>query len=261
VSVASCKLQTNAGGEEIGLSVVIPAYNEEENIGPSVRALEAFLQGTSVPHEIIVVDDGSQDATAEHATRLAAAGLPIVLLRSERNFGKGHAVRTGMLAVRGRYVVFMDADLSYPVEDIEGLLTLLKEGYDLVIGSRALPESNMLVRPPLRRYLAGRVYSLLVQIVLMRGIPDTQCGFKGFKREVANDLFSRLTLDGFAFDVELLFLARKRGYRIKTIPVSLTFAQKSSKVRLFADSLHMLLDLLRIRLNDIRGFYARWIPD
>jgi dolichyl-phosphate beta-glucosyltransferase len=179
----------------------------------------------------------------------------VALLQSESNCGKGCAVRKGMLAARGTYLFFMDADLSYPVEDIRTLLGQLEAGYDIAIGSRALVESRMAVRPPLRRYLAGRIYSLFIRVFLIKGIADTQCGFKGFTCQAARRLFSKLTLPGFAFDVEVLFLARKFGYRIQMVPVRLTFVQETSKVRLVSHSIQMFLDLLRIRFNDLRGRY------
>ena len=249
--------RARTGGGDPQLSVVIPAYNEEKHIIATIETLMEFLNRGPKPYEIIVVDDGSTDATAEFVERFSQDGCPVTLVRGDRNCGKGGAVRRGMSVARGAYQFFMDADLSYPVEDIATMLAQLQDGCDIVIGSRALAESHMEVRPPLRRYLAGRAYSSLIQIFLMRGIPDTQCGFKGFEREAAQTLFSRLTLDGWAFDVELLFLARKFGYRLQMIPVRLTFAKETSKVRLFSHSVQMFLDLLRIRFNDVRGVYGR----
>lgn len=245
------------GDENPHLSVVIPAYNEESHIATTVNALAEFLNGLASPCEIIVVDDGSTDATADLVRDLAARDDRVVLLRNAQNRGKGCAVRRGMLAARGDFRFFMDADLSYRVEDIASMLAQLEDDCDVVIGSRALRESLMEVRPPLRRHIAGRVFSVLIQILLMRGIPDTQCGLKGFRRDAAQDLFSRLTLDGFAFDVELLHLARKRGYRLQMAPVRLTFAGETSKVRLAGHSVQMFSDLLRIRLNDLRGRYGK----
>jgi dolichyl-phosphate beta-glucosyltransferase len=160
-----------------------------------------------------------------------------------------------MLSARGRYVFFMDADHSYPVHELDKMLLELRNGYDLAIGSRALPESNLEVRPPLLRYLAGQIYSALIGLLVFGGISDTQCGFKGLRREVVRDLLPRLTLNDFAFDVELLFLARKYGYRIQPVPVTLRFNADSSKIRLVRDSLHMFWDLLKIRWNDARGRY------
>jgi len=238
------------------LSIIVPAYNEERNITTTLETLVAFLDRKTAPYEVIVVDDGSTDRTANLVMAFAGRHPAVTLFRSVHNSGKGCAVRKGMLAATGDYLFFMDADLSYPVEGLDVLLAELEAGYDVVIGSRALAESYMAVRPPLRRYLAGRVYSLMIQLLLMRGITDTQCGFKGFRRDAARKLFSKLTLDGFAFDVELLFLARGFGYRLSMAPVQLTFVQETSKVRLFSHSVQMFLDLFRIRLNALRGRYG-----
>jgi dolichyl-phosphate beta-glucosyltransferase len=237
------------------LSVVVPAYNEERNIVRTANALNRYLRAKGVAYEIIIVDDGSQDATAREVLSLLDSGIPLTLLRNDRNRGKGFTVRRGMLAAEGEYLFFMDADLSYPVEDLDLLLDALDSGYDLCIGSRELPGSRMEARPPLYRHLAGRAYSLLVQLFVVRGIADTQCGFKGFRRRAARDLFSRLTLDDFAFDVELLFLARKLGYSIQIIPARLISSDRTSTVHLIKDSCAMALDLLKIRANELRGVY------
>lgn len=241
--------------DEMSISVVIPAYNEERIIEQTLTALLGHLADRGEAHEVIVVDDGSGDKTADKVDSLVRDGSPIVLLRNEANMGKGYAVRRGMLYAQGRYVFFMDADSSYPVQELDKLLWELTHGYALAIGSRALPESNLEVRPPLLRYVAGQVYAFLIGVLVFGGIADTQCGFKGFRREVARDLFSRLTLSDFAFDVELLFLARKHGYKVAMVPVNLRFNAENSKVRLARDSLSMFLDLLRIRWNDAKGRY------
>jgi dolichyl-phosphate beta-glucosyltransferase len=238
------------------VSVIIPAYNEERNITATLAALVAFLDRQAFPYQVIVVDDGSRDRTGDLAEAFSVNHPAVTLIRSDRNHGKGGAVRTGMLAAAGDFLFFMDADLSYPVADLEKMLAALKGGADVVIGSRALAESHMEVRPPLRRYLAGRIYSLMIQALLFRSIPDTQCGFKGFRREVARRLFAKLTLEGFAFDVELLFLVRKFGYRLAMVPMRLTFVRETSKVRLVAHSVQMFADLVKIRLNALRGRYG-----
>jgi len=246
----------NSIEQDVYLSVIVPAYNEEDNIARTAKALTRYLRDRSVVYEIIVVDDGSQDETVNQVLSLHAGDIPLTLFRNGCNRGKGYAVGRGMLAARGEYLFFMDADLSYPVEHMDQMLEALESGYDLSIGSRTLAESRTEIRPPLRRYLAGRAYSLLVQLVLVRGIADTQCGFKGFRRQVARDLFARLTLEDWAFDAELLFLAQKLGYAIKMVPMHL-IAQKNSRVQLFRDAFVMALDLFKIRFNDLRGAYDR----
>lgn len=241
--------------DEVFVSVVIPAYNEEGTIKSTLSALLAHLRSSDTVHEVIVVDDGSEDNTVEEVDSLIRDRSPVMLLKNAVNRGKGSAVRRGVLNSQGRYVFFMDADFSYPVQEIDKMLVELENGYDVVIGSRALPESRLEVRPPLLRYIAGQAYSVLIGLLVFGGIPDTQCGFKGFRREVAVDLFSRLTLNDFAFDVELLFLARKHGYKIRAVPVTLRFNAQNSKVRLLRDSILMLADLVKIRFNDATGRY------
>lgn len=237
---------------EIFISVVVPAYNEEAAIVQTLSGLLQYLRARRTAHEIIVVDDGSKDGTLDRVHSLVTVGAPVVLLRNAANVGKGYAVRRGMLRAQGRYAFFMDADASYPAEELDDMIVELDNGYDLVIGSRALPESKLEVRPPLIRYTAGQVYAGLIGLLVFPGIADTQCGFKGFRKEVAHDLFSRLTLSGFAFDVEFSFLARKYGYKIRMVPVTLRFNATDSRVRLLRDSLAMFLDLFKIRFNDAR---------
>lgn len=251
-----CETQ-NPDTDEVFISVIIPAYNEEGVIRQTLNALVGHLRDTGVVHEVIVVDDGSDDQTVEKVNSFVKDALPIVLLKNQENVGKGYAVRRGILNARGRYVFFMDADFSYPVQELDKMLQELENGYDLAIGSRALPESTLEVRPPLPRYVAGQAYGVLISALLFGGIRDTQCGFKGFRKQVAQELFSRLTLDDFAFDVELLFLARKYGYKIRIVPVTLRFNAQNSKVRLVRDSLFMLLDLFKIRFNDAKGRYGK----
>jgi len=240
---------------DISISVVIPAYNEERMIDETVTALLEHLVSTGARFEVIVVDDGSEDETAQRVESIIRDGCSVTLLKNDANLGKGYSVRRGLLSARGRYLFFMDADHSYPVHELDKMLLELRNGYDLAIGSRALPASSLEVRPPLLRYLAGQVYAALIGMVVFSGISDTQCGFKGLRREVVGDLLPRLTLNDFAFDVELLFLARKYGYRIQPVPVTLRFNADSSKIRLVRDSLRMFCDLFRIRWNNARGRY------
>ncbi len=240
---------------DISISVVIPAYNEERMIDETVAALLEHLVSTGARHEVIVVDDGSEDETAQRVESIIRERRSVTLLKNDANLGKGYSVRRGLLSARGRYVFLMDADHSYPVHELDKMLVELRNGYDLAIGSRALPASRLEVRPPLLRYVAGQVYAALIGLLVFRGIRDTQCGFKGLRREAVEDLLPRLTLNDFAFDVELLFLARKYGYRIQPVPVTLRFNADSSKIRIARDSLRMVWDLLRIRWNNARGRY------
>lgn len=224
------------------LSVVIPAYNEERRLGPTLARIQEYLGGQSYQAEIIVVDNASADQTSQVAAR---AGVQVI---REPRRGKGAAVRTGMLAARGEFILFSDADLSTPIEELARLLAAIQQGHQVAIGSRGLPQSVLPVRQPWHRELVGRLGNLLVRLVAVRGISDTQCGFKLFPREVARRLFGAQRMRGISFDMEILFLAQRLGMRIAELPVTWCDSPDSriSRVR---DSLDALKDLARIRLN------------
>jgi len=245
------------------LSVVIPAYNEERRLPKTLERITAYLQEQDYPAEIIVVDDGSEDDTVSIVERFIADHPNMSLIKNDHR-GKGYAVRTGMLRARGQYVLFSDADLSTPIEEVARLLPWFDEGYDVVIGSREGPGAKRYGEPPYR-HLMGRVFNLIVRLLAVRGIRDTQCGFKCFRRDVARDLFSRVRLYGpeagtvadsmvTAFDVEVLFLAQKIGYGIKEVPVEWHYFAES-KVNPIKDSIRNFRDVCRVRLNDLRGVY------
>jgi dolichyl-phosphate beta-glucosyltransferase len=235
----------------VHLSIVIPAYNEENRIGDTLRLAEAYLSKQGYDSEIIVVDDGSTDRTAALVQTLCPE---VRVIAYERNRGKGYAVKTGMLAALGDYRVFMDADGSTPISDLDLLWPQFDAGADIVIGSRSLPHSRVLVRQhPLRENM-GRMFNVLVKLFLMRDFIDTQCGFKGFTAKSAQTVFSRQRLDGFSFDAELLYIAQQHGLRIDEVPV-LWCNSPQSRVRMFADSAWMIWDLLRIRVNAMAGRY------
>jgi dolichyl-phosphate beta-glucosyltransferase len=228
------------------LSVVIPAYNEARRLPPTLEKVQRHLAGR--PHEILVVDDGSSDGTAERA---AAAGVSV--LRNEGNRGKGYSVRRGMLAAKGAHRLMTDADLSTPIEELDRLLGKMDEGYDVVIASRALPESNVEIRQPWYRENTGRLFNLCVRMLALPGLQDTQCGFKLFSAPAAEQAFAAARLDGFSFDVEALFVARRRGFRIAEVPVTWR-NDEATRVDTFKGAV-AFLDLARIRLNDLRGTY------
>ncbi len=227
------------------LSVVIPAFNEEERLPGSLAALAAYLAArpSHLGVEVIVVDDGSRDRTAGSAEEAASRqGLPLSLLGGDTNRGKGHAVRTGVLAARGDFVLVSDADFSTPIHEWEKLRAA---GAPVAIGSRALDESLVKERQPLLRVAMGKLFNRLVRLLVLPDIHDTQCGFKLFAREAAQAVFSRTTVDRFAWDVEALLIARRLGYAIAEVPV-LWFNSPSSRVSL-ARGAEAYLDLLRIR--------------
>jgi len=224
------------------LSLVIPAYNEERRLPPTLEHVKQYLAVQGYPSEIIVVDNNSKDATAEVARR---AGV-IVLCEPRR--GKGAAVRTGMLAAKGEYVLFSDADLSTPIEEVEKLMAALRAGHDIAIGSRALPESHLPVRQPWYRELVGRAGNLLVRMMAVHGIADTQCGFKLFPRETARRLFGAQRMTGIAFDMEVLFLAQRLGLKIAEVPVT-WIDNPDTRISRVRDSADAIKDLIRIRIT------------
>jgi len=230
------------------LSVVIPAYNEENRLGPTVARIQEYLAGQSYTSDILVINNASTDRTGEVAR---AAGVRVI---DEPRRGKGAAVRTGMLAAFGDYVLFSDADLSTPIEEVEKLLARVPDGYDIAIASRGLPASNIVKRQPWYRELVGRSGNLVVRMAAVRGIADTQCGFKLFPRELAQKLFRVARLTGAAFDVEVLFIAQRRGLKIAEVPVT-WIDSPDTRFNRVTDSLDALKDLVRIRINWLLGRY------
>jgi dolichyl-phosphate beta-glucosyltransferase len=238
------------------LSLIVPAYNEAARLPSTLRTLQAFLATRPWRSEIVVVDDGSTDRTVEAARAAVTPAPPLRIVSLDVNRGKGAAVSRGVADARGRYIGFMDADLPYALEDIDLAMARLADGADVVIGGRDLPGSHARVDYSAVRALSTRLFAALVARLALRGIPDTQCGFKWFPAVVARQLFSRLTVTSFAFDVELLVLAQRWGLRVDRIPVSLAHSSES-RVRLLRDPGRMLWDLVRINRQLARGAYDR----
>ncbi len=236
------------------LSLIVPAYNEGERLGPSLAAIHEYLTGSGIDYEIIVVSDGSTDGTTELVERLGAEQPYLRALGYRANRGKGYAVRTGVLAARGRYVMFTDADLSIPIDITADFLDALRGDYDIAIASRWHPASTNVVPPPLRRRIMGRVFRWCVRRLVVSDVRDTQCGCKAYRADVARNLFRAQRVERFSFDAEVIFLAARAGYRIKEVPFALR-STDGSRVRPVQDSLLMLRDLARIRLNAARGVY------
>ena len=238
----------------IELSAVFPAYNEEARLEPPLREAAAYLDATGRRAELIAVDDGSRDGTSALVRRLAEEIPGLRLIRLPAHRGKGYAVRTGVVNARGRRVLMADADGSTPFGELARLDAALDGGADVAIGSRAVHGEGVRVDARAYRRLIGRSFHLLVRTLAVRGIADTQCGFKLFRAEVAHELFSRTRRDGFSFDVEVLLMAQRRGYRIAEVPVNWTH-RPGSRVNLVLDSLRMAADLFSIRAGLVRGAY------
>ena len=228
------------------LSVIIPAYNEERRLQNSLEHVVAYLDRQPFSSEVLVVDDGSTDATTSIARNYAGEHATVRILTYTPNCGKGHAVRIGMAEAHGQLMLLCDADLSTPIEDVEKLLPWVQDGYDVVIGSRALPDSDLRVHQPWLRERLGRMFNLVVRVLGVRGFADTQCGFKLFTRRAARGIFPRLFTDRWAFDVEALLVAQMMGYRIREVPVTWVNAP-GTKVDVVRDACTTLRDLLRIR--------------
>ncbi|MCE3222107.1 MAG: hypothetical protein K0S58_287 [Nitrospira sp.] len=246
-----CSTQTPA------LSIIIPAYNEARRLPPFLQRMVTYLDQRRQSYEILVVDDGSEDQTSQAVESLAQQCLQVRLIQLRCNMGKGAAVRRGMQAARGHLQLFADADGATPIEELARLEAALAQGADLAIGSRALASRNprYRVRARWHRSLLGALFNAVVQRLGIRHIADTQCGFKLFRRSAAQDLFSVTCVDGYAFDLELLYIARQRGYHIAEVPINWT-DQPGSKVRPWRDGFGMLRELLAIRKREAEGHYV-----
>lgn len=231
--------------ESIFLSLIIPAYNEESRISGSLdKALEYFSR-QDYSWEIIVVDDGSTDQTARIIENYNAKNPNITLIK-QVNMGKGSAVRNGMLAAHGQYRVFTDADFSTPIYELEKILPILSAGTDICIGSRSIDRSMVKEHQPFYREWMGKTFNKFVQLLVFKGIVDTQCGFKGFTASAAERIFSQAKINGFSFDVEVLFLAKLEKMTIKEVPIE-WYNDERSKVNPISDSTRMFLELIKIR--------------
>lgn len=236
--------------------MVIPAYNEESRLKLTLSQLWRTLNRRFAIFEVIVVDDGSSDGTGQVVEQFSGGHQNVRLISYPRNRGKGFAVKTGVLAATGQYILFCDADLSTPVREIGKLLKALQEGYDVAIGSRASRSTKILRRQPLYRMIMGKTYNKFVRLITVSGISDTQCGFKCFKRAAALEIFGNCRIDGFSFDVEALFVASRKGMLIKEIGV-IWRNSPASKVHPVIHSLQMLRDLFVIRFNCLLGYYGQ----
>ncbi|MHB1415131.1 MAG: dolichyl-phosphate beta-glucosyltransferase [Chloroflexota bacterium] len=259
---------TIAGSNSPFLSLIVPAYNEESRLPDSLAKIVSYLRKQDYEWEVVVANDGSEDGTAAVAERFAALDGRVRLLNL-KHLGKAAAVRGGILKARGELVFICDADLSMPIEEVAKFLPAFAQGYDIAIGSREAVGAKR-YGEPFYRHLMGRVFNRLVRLLTVGGFQDTQCGFKCLRAVVARDLFNRMRLysdDGrpikgpmvTGFDVELLFLALRSGYRVAEIPIDWYYA-KGSKVNPVQDTFRMFGDVVKVRINDLRGQYNHRQP-
>ena len=234
------------------LSIIIPAHNEEKRLPGTLEQVLRFVEKQTFRCEVIVVENGSLDRTYEIAREFAKRHGDFYVFRNEAR-GKGRAIQLGVREARGEYLFMCDADLSMPVEEISRFLPPQLDHIDIAIASREAPGS-VRYDEPYYRHLTGRVFNTLIRLLVLPGLQDTQCGFKCIRAEVARNIFPFQTLTGWAFDVELLYIARHRGYKIIEVPIQWYF-NADSKISVFRDSLRMFLDLLLIRRNARRGLY------
>lgn len=235
-------------------SIVIPAYNESARLGGSLEKILSYIARQGWSAEIIVINDGSRDNTAEIVRRLAQNNPALRLVENPGNRGKAYSVRNGILQARGAEIVFSDADLSSPIEEMPKLLQALADGADIAIGSRWVRPELQTQRQPLHRQFFGRVFNLGLRIVLGLKFKDTQCGFKAFQQRAAQKIFSLQKIDRWGFDPEILFLARKFGFRVQEVPVAWADSG-GSRFHPLADGSRTFLEILHIRWNDLTGKY------
>ena len=250
-------------GNDIHLSVVIPAYNKESVIEKTLTKITEFLSVQDYEWEVIVVDDASTDSTVARIKQFVSdrPDKRVRLLVNKQNRQKGATIRRGILEANGKYAVFLDADYAYPINQVDNFLNHLENGADLVIGNRTDPRTTYIVRPSYlyhiyHRYLLSRIFNLLVRLLLVKGVRDTQCGIKGFQTEVVKVVLGKMTISNFAFDVEILYIAQQNGGEIVQIPVTYDYIDEPSSVRLVRDSLVMLRSLLQIKSNGLMRRYV-----
>lgn len=234
------------------LSVIIPAYNEENRLPRTLEKVLEFLNKQNYSFEVLVIENGSSDRTFEVAKEYAQTHSSVIILQEQQR-GKGNAVRRGMLEAKGEYRFICDADLSMPIEEVAKFIPPQLTDFDIAIGSR---EALGAVRynEPSYRHFGGRAINIIIRLFILSGFQDTQCGFKCFRSQVAEDLFRQQTLTGWSFDIEILYLARRKKLRIKEIPIDWYFFA-DSKVNAIRDALKMISDIFVIHLNAIRGKY------
>ena len=243
--------------EGIYLSIVIPVYNEGKRISKTLKGVTSYLRSKKFTHEILIVNDGSKDDTVQMVRGFFAAeqfgGFSI--LDFEENRGKGFAVKQGMLAAKGEYILFIDADSSAPIEEFDKFIASFNQEYDIFIGTRKAKGEVKATNIPFHRKYLGLGFSYLARKFLSTEVRDFTCGFKCYRRNTVQPIFSRQILDGWSFDAEDLFLAHKLGFKIKEVPIRWNHYQEDTKVSAFKEVFRSGWDLFKIRVNDLRGLY------
>lgn len=237
------------------LSVIIPAYNEESVIEKTLESIRSYGEAGAISAEIIVVDDGSTDGTHAIAQSFALRFPMCVIVKHDRNGGKGASVRDGLLAARGKHVLFMDADSATPIAAFDTFLPWFEKGFDIVIGSRYLPTSAILSAQPFHRVALGRIGNILIRLLLIDGIADTQCGFKAFTFEAVHAIAPCLTITAWGFDMEILSVGQQMGFRIAEVPVEWSNSERKSRLRPLRDAHRTLSDLLTVKYNLLTNKY------
>ena len=237
-------------------SIVIPAYNESARLPATLEAVVACIRANQWSAEVIVVNDGSKDNTADVAKAFAAANPEVRLIENPGNHGKGYSVRNGCLQALGEVVMFTDSDLSAPIAEAERLFAAIADGADIAIGSRWLESARQTHRQPLYRQFFGRCFNLVTRMVMTLPFADTQCGFKAFTRNAAQTVFQLQTIEGWGFDPEILFIGIKRGMQIREVPVSWSHDERT-RMSFLKDGMRMLQELAAIRWNALLGRYNR----
>jgi dolichyl-phosphate beta-glucosyltransferase len=240
-------------------SIVIPAYNEGARLSDSLRKVLTYVHAQVWDAEVVIVNDGSRDNTAEIVRDFAAKDPIVRLVENPGNRGKGYSVRNGMLNASGEILIFSDADLSSPIEESSKLIQALQNGADIAIGSRWLRAETQIQRQPLHRQIFGRIFNLLLRLTLGLHFKDTQCGFKAFKRPAAQAIFPLQKIERWGFDPEILFLARKLGFTVKEVPV-LWGHSGGTRINPIVDGFRMFTEMLRVRWYSLAGKYASPIP-
>ncbi|MFH1867584.1 MAG: dolichyl-phosphate beta-glucosyltransferase [Candidatus Omnitrophota bacterium] len=240
--------------KKIHLSIIIPAYNEEANLSSTLKDISVYLKNKDYGYEVIVVDDGSDDQTVNIASGSKALFSSFILIKNGENHGKGYSVKKGVQAAEGEYILFMDADNSTRIDQLDKLMPALNEGYDVALASRRVPGAEVESSQPLHRIVMGNIYIILSRLLLGSTVKDYNCGFKLYKKDAAKLLFSFLTRSDWSFDAELIFLISKFGLKAKEVPVKWV-DKRTSKVRPLQDGIKSFLSLIKIKHQDMHRLY------